>query len=624
MSRFSLPLWLVALTSLGCSSTSTVSDDKEAAAPPAIAETAVIVEAESTEQSRFYQQAKLSREQLKLKITEQQQRLATLLQRYTDQHPEVVSASRKLESLQSQLESNYSSATQQASSQTSRQVSQTNPIQPWRPKILDSDQHYLPNFSYAGYRWGEQQPRLTGATIVDVTEFGVVVNDEQDDSVAMLAALEHAHEVNGPVIVQLPQGRVDLSRVLAIQRSQILLRGAGSSAETGTELFFSKPLLSVAAEDQQQWKIRNLVADNQVATFSRLSPVSWKGGFIWTRPGLKPFSTALPAEALAGKQGQHELEVDDPSLFFPGQTLIVSWCNQGCQRASFDKHLMAATQTKLGRAYDRRANLVNQFVTVEAINGHRLRVKEPLLHHVKPEWRVKLRNAELLEQVGFEQFRVTFPKRPYAGHHREPGFNAFFLNQVKHGWLRDIATVHADNGIIVEKSANLSLSDIRVLGRGGHYTMSISTSNYVLATNFQFTAPALHSPAVGWNAELNVYSGGQVNNAKFNLHRGLNQQNLFDDIDAGVSSTQDLFTEAGGRESGPIAAGYTTYWNVRAQGRVNLPITVRAPGIRLIGLDFPKPLETKSPFIGYAEGLNQKAIEPASLYRYQLNKRLAN
>ncbi|GGA84267.1 hypothetical protein GCM10011369_27870 [Neiella marina] len=594
-------------------------DSQEPAAPSA---PKAIIAPEPTEQSRFYRPPKLSRQQLKLKITEQQELLATLLQRYTDQHPEVVTAVRKLNSLQSQLQRHHPEAAQQAITEADHKAAHPSPLQPWRPQILDSEQHYLPDFSYAGYRWGEQQPRLTGATIVDVTEFGVVASDEQDDSVAMLAALEHAHEVSGPVIVQLPQGRVDLSRVLAIQRSQILLRGAGSSAETGTELFFSKPLLSVAAEDQQQWKIRQLVANNKNATQKGHSPVSWKGGFIWTKPRLKPFSTALAVETLAGKQGQHELEVNDSSLFFVGQTLVVAWCSSGCQRASFDKHLMAGTRTKLGRAYDRRANLVNQFVTVEAIDGNRIRVKEPLLHHVKPEWHVKLRTAELLEQVGFEQFRVSFTKRPYAGHHKEPGFNALFLNQLKHSWVDDVTTVDADNGFVVEQSANLSLNDIAVIGRGGHYTMSIATSNYVLTTNFRFLAPALHSPAVGWNAELNVYSGGMVKNAKFNLHRGLNQQNLFDDIEAHVASTRDLFTEAGGRDSGPIAAGYTTYWNVRAQGNVNLPINVAAPGIRLIGLSFSQPLKTKSPFIGYAEGLNHDGIEPASLYRYLLQQRL--
>lgn len=612
MERFSITLLLFTLVCLGCSSMP-ARPDRQAIAK----RSASSIEPEPKRGKQLFQQPSFSLEQLRAKIAEQQQLLDTLLQRFTHIHPEVIIVSRRLSSLQQRLESSHSTSTPQYDIATKKTY------QPWRPIILDSEQHYLPDFSYAGYRWGEQRPHLSEATIVDVKDFGVVANDDQDDSVAMLAALGHAHGVSGPVIVQLPKGRIDLSRVLAIQRSQILIRGTGSSEEAGTELFFSRPLLSVAQEDQRRWKIRSLIANNRTATLNNHSPVSWKGGFIWTRPGLEPFSKELAVEALAGKQGQHELEVNDPSLFSKGQTLIVTWCNRDCQRTSFDKHLMANTRTKLGRAYDRRqASLVQQFVTVEDIQGDQIRVKETLLHNIKPEWHVQLRHAELLEQVGFEKFKVIFPQKPYAGHHKEPGFNAFFLNQLKHSWIEDVTTVHADNGFIVEQSANLSLSNIRVMGRGGHYTMSIVTSNYVLATDFQFVAPALHSPAVGWNAELNVFSGGLVKNAKFNLHRGLNQQNLFDDIDAELSRTQDLFTEAGGREAGPIAAGYNTYWNVRATGRANSPITVRAPGIRLIGLDFPKPLETKSPFIGYAEGLNQKSIEPASLYRYQLQQRL--
>ena len=77
-------------------------------------------------------------------------------------------------------------------------------------KILtDSDvasDHYLPDFSYAGYNHGVGDiPNLNGRTI-DVTDYGVVVDDDEDDSKSLQEALKAAHQVRRPVILKFPKG----------------------------------------------------------------------------------------------------------------------------------------------------------------------------------------------------------------------------------------------------------------------------------------------------------------------------------------------------------------------------------------------------------------------------------
>jgi hypothetical protein len=84
-----------------------------------------------------------------------------------------------------------------------------------------SAQNRLPDFSYAGYNHGIGDiPTLKGRTI-DVTKYGVIADDEKDDSLALLEALDAAHKVRGPVIVKFPKGKVIISEVLKITRGDI-------------------------------------------------------------------------------------------------------------------------------------------------------------------------------------------------------------------------------------------------------------------------------------------------------------------------------------------------------------------------------------------------------------------
>jgi len=108
--------------------------------------------------------------------------------------------------------------------------------------------HPLPDFSYAGYNHGIGEIPAAKGKLIDVTKYGVTADDDIDDSKAMLKALKAAHDTSGPVVVQLPKGKVVVTEILKIQRSDIVLRGAGSGDE-GTNLHFPRPLQMIDKSD---------------------------------------------------------------------------------------------------------------------------------------------------------------------------------------------------------------------------------------------------------------------------------------------------------------------------------------------------------------------------------------
>ncbi|MDP5077383.1 MAG: hypothetical protein NWQ19_04780, partial [Nonlabens sp.] len=83
----------------------------------------------------------------------------------------------------------------------------------WSNKKIAA-RHYLPDFSYAGYQNGEKEiPKESQSTIL-ASDYGVIANDELDDTVALKKAIKAAMAVTGSVTLQLPAGRLILSDII--------------------------------------------------------------------------------------------------------------------------------------------------------------------------------------------------------------------------------------------------------------------------------------------------------------------------------------------------------------------------------------------------------------------------
>jgi hypothetical protein len=111
----------------------------------------------------------------------------------------------------------------------------------WTPAILESEE-YLPDYSYAGYFWGEKPLPVLDATI-NVTEFGAIPNDGKDDTDLIRTALKATKEIPGPVVLRFPVGKFLVRDILYIERSNLVLQGAGSGSN-GTIFSVSSPHFS--------------------------------------------------------------------------------------------------------------------------------------------------------------------------------------------------------------------------------------------------------------------------------------------------------------------------------------------------------------------------------------------
>ncbi len=498
----------------------------------------------------------------------------------------------------------------------------------WTPRILARDSpQYLPDFSYAGYRAGEARLPEPAATHA-IADYGARPDDGQDDTAAFRKALAQLATSPGQVVLGLERGRYVLSDVLFIERSDFVLRGTGSGTG-GTVLELRRPLeelprAPVIAELEDYLKKNNKLVDGKP-----FSAFSWTGGLIWTRvPSKRPAEAR--GNALEGQRGARTLRITGPAPT-PGSLIELRWFNRFGATSPVLAHVFGLTGPIPGeRLADARQVLTSQLLTVARSEGETLWLEQPLRHDVAPTWGAVWALApERLTGVGLEHFRIELPDVPYAGHHLERGYNALYLTDLRDSVVRDVAVHNADSAILSDDCERLTLSQIKITGRAGHYGIHLGDVDSVLVRDFTLEAPFEHSLSFNTGSRGSVFSRGTVRNPRLDQHRGRNHQNLFDAIvgvDEGSSSR--LFEHGGADYWGPAHGAFNTFWNISLEVRgapASQPLLlsgVRDAGpARLVGVRANVPVQIDYPG-AYQEGIGRVGIAIPSLYDEQLAQRL--
>ncbi|RZJ56059.1 MAG: hypothetical protein EOO44_00920 [Flavobacterium sp.] len=522
------------------------------------------------------------------------------------------------------------------------------------PKILNQKTaiNYLPDFSYAGYHFGEKNLPDFQGKIINATDFGVKPNDELDDSKALLKAIKAANAVEGNVILQLPAGRIILSDILYIERSNFVLRGEGSG-KNGTEIFCPRPMMylknpeSLAELREYLTTFDKRQRENENNIDLPFSQYAWSGGFIWTQiPGervksyldkYEPNPNVL-AKVSSGNMGEHVINVSDVNGLKVGDVVELELFNKDGENGEIIKELYKGANVKPGSHHWKfpKLPIVRQQVEITKISGSKITLKTPLTISIKPGYQAQLVEWKHLNEVGVEHLRFTFPDIPRVAHHVEPGNNGIFLTRVFNSWVKDVVITNADSGILAEEISNVTIQDITTDGNHmAHYTVTLGGVHNVLVQNLKVYNKAVHPLSFNTFATKNVYKDCEVfADPVLDQHSGANHQNLFDHITVHFTPDSNnsyaLFGGGGADYWKPSHGPYSTFWNLNIQvsdpEKITNPVLLYGmkdgPFARIIGVNGNAKFEVKYEPEPYIEFLNQPMEKVPSLYDYQLKRRL--
>jgi len=513
-------------------------------------------------------------------------------------------------------------------------------------------QNYFPDYSYAGYHHGEVNLPQKSEQVINALDYGVIANDILDDSKAILKAIKAANSLKGDVVLLLPAGRLILSEVVYLERSNFVLRGAGSGKE-GTEIFCPRPMMYLKDPESLKELREYLVTfdkrqrekeNNLDLPFSQYA---WSGGFIWTqvpkervKSYMEKYDSKLNvlAKVLTGKRGAKTFTISEANGLKVGDVVELQLFNKEGEGGELNKNLYNGAKVKPGSHHWKFPTLpiVRQQVEIVKVSKNTVTIKTPLLLEIKTNYDAQLVEWKHLSEVGIEHLSFSFPNTPRVAHHVEQGYNALFLTRIYNSWVRDVVIHNAESGILTEEIANVTIQDIVTDGDNiAHYTVAMGGVYNVLVKNLKIYNNAVHPLSFNTFSSKDVYQNCEIfTNPYLDQHAGANHQNLFDNIKVHFTPKADnsypLFLAGGADYWRPSHGAFTTFWNINIEVRgkfdISKPILLNGmndgPFARILGVYGNQDLKIDYGPDAYFEFLNKSITETPSLYDYQLKKRM--
>lgn len=475
--------------------------------------------------------------------------------------------------------------------------------------------------------------------VADVRDFGAVADGTTDSAPAINRAIAAAGRAGGGTVT-IPPGTFRIDDVIRVDRSNVVLKGAGSGR---TRLYATKNLTELIGTygsryggDKSSW--------------------SWAGGLIWLAPRARWESLvaairakAWPFEGWTGnrrdewrtltdlapaRQGSWTVTAADTSSLRPGALVLLRLADDADH--TLLEHMCGGGPGPKAYFWDDKTKLTSYVpyewpVRIARVHGRKVTLERPLPLDLRPEWSPQLTtHVAELTGAGVEALTLEAPETPQQPHLLDKGHNGVVLQCAYDCWVDDVTVRHVDNGFGLVAASACTLRRTRVAGRGSHHPYFCREGSHDnLVEDFTIeerTVPApagtqLHGINVEGLSSYNVWSRGDMRMGTFDSHRGLPFANVRTDI-----TLNNNGRHGGDASAGPLFGARFTHWNIRVtNGRAGLvKIDGLAPYSATVGIDevrefdqidvpdFTGDLHTRLELYGSAE-----AVRPRNLYEAQ-------
>jgi len=401
----------------------------------------------------------------------------------------------------------------------------------------------LPNFSYAGYKYGEEPIPIVKYKTFNVVDFGADKLGNKSSKQALIKAISAA-EKNGSGIVFFPKGRYlintegdDLETIL-VSKSNIVFRGEGDSVD-GSVLFFDKDL---PAEDPTK---------------------------LWTcPPSIKvnakhrdKFITKVIADA---RRESFSIEVSDASAIKSGDWVILKVKNNAPELIEYDLQPLVPEKEWVSILND--GVIVNERHQVKSVKNNRVTFFEPIHYDVQSKHNWELYSYAHLDGVGFEyikfegNWKIPFVHHKNAQH--DGGWTILNLSRCVNSWVKDCSFENVSRAVVFSQSAYSTAFNNTILGNFGHSAISAGGgSTSILIAHNTDLAGMWHTFGVqgGSTTGTVIWRCTYPDYTCFESHASQPRCTLFDNVEGGFFAGRG----GGARQNLPNHGRYLVLWNFK-------------------------------------------------------------
>ena len=467
----------------------------------------------------------------------------------------------------------------------------------------------LPDYSYAGYKFGVDSIPTTNLPIFDVTKYGAIPNDNLEDFDGVQAAIDAAAAAGGGIVF-FPKGRFLMNEMVGrtdgihIPKLNIILRGSGSGAG-GTELFMRNYMLPT--DPNQMWSVPSL--------------------FHFYYYQSSPVRTKIALNAL---RGDKQITVDNVSTLKAGDMIEFRMTNP----VANNELLSGLTPYPEWTTTINNGITINEKHKISGIQGNIITLSEPININITASYGWNVVYLPLSEGLGVEDIWFHGNFKDKIVHHKDfindAGWSFIRLERFKDAFIRRLRFTDMNAGIAVVNGYGCSVMHIRFDGNPGHFCVEASGGTYGVLMGFiddATNSPGFfHGPGPSATSSATVvwrYRG--QSRSGFDVHASYPYYTLFD-----VSKSRYI-GNGGDAAVCPNHGKDLTYWNHTENGS-SPNIAFWEDHVNPPYGNYPKIVKPNiigwqgnSTFLKSTLGIfenYQQAVTPESLYEAQLTLRL--
>lgn len=541
------------------------------------------------------------------------------------------------------------------------QVLGKNTTEAWNKFVTGSADNVLLDFSYAGYKhgeeaapdgfaWGyqtvnvkqymEEHPTLTAreAFIELLKKYRLVRIDEESKSYS---------NANAKVVFYFPAGEYVLhdenDNTLSSDVKNPVYDSNGNNVSSSIIIYGGNFIIKGDGPDKTFIKMEspNLPADEKVM-YSSPVMINIKHN-AWLGNEYKVTDNAA--------KGTFKVKVSGASNFKVGEWVCLYLHDNSPEliKQELLPYEWESTMTNMST----EGVQVEDYHQIVNISGDEITFKEPIMHEVDAQWNWQLRKYSCYENVGVEDLTFVGHAVPDFKHHRswndDGAYKPIAFMRLVNSWMRRVNFESVSEAASIISSANFSAYDINILGNRGHAAIRSQGSSRVfigkvvdrttgpLADDYptvaegvgQYHACGVSKPSMGaviWN----VYWG---DDACFESHATQPRATLIDMCTGGFVQSR----QGGDANQVPNHLNDLTIWNMystntKVNGNGTLPSNGEFDWWRT-GWQYWKILPpiivgfhgAQAKFVQDQVKLDESngtPVEPQSLYEAQLKRRL--